>query len=208
MSVALETAALKFNVSPSNTVPELGVTLTLMEGGGDGGGVTEPAPPPPQPRVHAPAARSTMASRHACHAGESFFLIPFVSRICGRGRMPLLMQARPPTPAPLRKIAERSLLPHPLPKCVFAERCKPSHARLPFPARLFRRCPESNRQFRSEIPPARPFHFEMGLLVALPSIDFLRPAPIIRPCRVPMRFAESRATPRRTATSTSIVFTK
>jgi hypothetical protein len=54
MSAELETEAVKVSVSPSNTVPEFGVTLISMEGGGGGGLATRPAPPPPQPRVHAP----------------------------------------------------------------------------------------------------------------------------------------------------------
>jgi hypothetical protein len=62
VSVVFETVAANASVSPSNSVPLLGVMPIVMKGGGGGGGVTEPAPPPPQPRVHAPAVRRTLAS--------------------------------------------------------------------------------------------------------------------------------------------------
>ena len=92
VSVELETLAVNASVSPSNTAPGLGVTVTWMEGGGGGGGVTEPAPPPPQLRVHAPAARRTLAktSRRTHDSGILWvmFLTEILAlRVSERGRM-------------------------------------------------------------------------------------------------------------------------
>src|SRR5208282_2092887 len=92
VSVELETLAVNASVSPSNTVPGLGVTVTWVEGGGGGGGVTEPAPPPPQLRVHAPIARRTQTKANRRTFGAVILCVVFLtevlaSRVCGRGRM-------------------------------------------------------------------------------------------------------------------------
>jgi hypothetical protein len=86
--VVFETDAENERLSPSNTDPEPGVMLAVMEGGAGDERATEPAPPPPQPRVHALIARRVAA--HACSqsADESVFHKVFSLRICGRGRIP------------------------------------------------------------------------------------------------------------------------
>jgi len=112
VSDVLETVALKFSVSPSNTVPAWGATPIVMEGGGGGGGATEPAPPPPQPRVHAPAARRTQVSAVAPRADNSFLISRFASRSCGRGRIPFLLQTKAHTPTPIHSPPLRRLPAH------------------------------------------------------------------------------------------------
>lgn len=87
VSGELETEAENETVLPSKTDPELGVTLTVMEGGGGGGGATEPAPPPPQPRVHALAVRRTAAKSNSCRVEECAVHILLAWRVCGEGRM-------------------------------------------------------------------------------------------------------------------------
>jgi hypothetical protein len=85
--VVFETEAENERLSPSNTDPELGVMLTVMEGGGGDEGATEPAPPPPQPRVHALIARRIAGITFSRCADESVCHKVFSLRVCGRGRM-------------------------------------------------------------------------------------------------------------------------
>jgi hypothetical protein len=66
-SVLFFTVAVKTIVFPGGTELLEALTVTVIDGGGGGGGgPTEPAPPPPQPRVQAPAVRST-------NKGETLF---------------------------------------------------------------------------------------------------------------------------------------
>ena len=97
--VELETAAENESVSPSNTLPELG--LTVMEICGGGGGVV-PAPPPPPPqavrntlRVKAASAMQNRREEHEHRAVALGFV-----RVCGRGRMFLANADGGPAKAP------------------------------------------------------------------------------------------------------------
>jgi hypothetical protein len=87
VSVEFETEAENETVLPSNTDPELGAMLTVMEGGGGGGGATEPAPPPPQPRVHALAVRRTAARSNLRGEERCAFQVLLALRVCGEDRM-------------------------------------------------------------------------------------------------------------------------
>ena len=90
--VVLVTMAENESVSPSNTLPDAGLTVTVMLGGG--GGVTFPPPPPPQAARQALTARTKsaidveQADRRRC-----VFALCFV-RVCGRGRMFFQMQTK------------------------------------------------------------------------------------------------------------------
>src|SRR5208283_2517036 len=113
VSVELETLAVNASVSPSNTVPELGVTMTWMEGGGGGGGVTEPAPPPPQLRVHAPIARRTQTKANRRTFGAVILCVVFLtevlaSRVCGRGRMLSAIEGEGQAKSPCPRFLARS----------------------------------------------------------------------------------------------------
>jgi hypothetical protein len=119
VSEVLETVAVNVSVSPSNTVPILGVMLMVMEGGGGGGGVTEPAPPPPQPRVHAPAVRRTLTIASGRKRGSQFFTANRSLRVCGRGRMKHVKAGEGPA-NPVREVdgfTHRDSEPHPDKAC-------------------------------------------------------------------------------------------
>lgn len=86
VSEELVTEAEKESVLPSNTVPELGVMVTVM---GGGGGV-EPPPPPPPPQ----AARKTLRARRKSGGAERGWALellreePCFERVCERDHMP------------------------------------------------------------------------------------------------------------------------
>src|SRR5579885_3375140 len=83
------------SVSPSNTLPDAGVMLTVICGGG--GGVMEPPPPPPPQAVReTPRARTKSVRRwRATSDARSAIMLGF-NRICGRGRMFLTKADRGP----------------------------------------------------------------------------------------------------------------
>ena len=189
MSAELETVAEKFSVSPSNTVPEFGVMLMVMEGGEGGGGATEPAPPPPQPRVHAPIARRTTARTYSCRADKSLFLIVFVSHIRGRGRMP----SRSAGQGPRRRasIQGRSSLPCSVNRWHNAHEWKKMQK--------FKRAVSAgketsryapNRDSGSELELLQAVHSRLEVLPCFLPLTFLPATPIIRPWRAPTQFAE------------------
>lgn len=72
VSVELEIVAANVSVSPSNTTPVVGVTLTEMEGGGGGGCVTEPAPPPRSPESTQPSRGARLPAHIRAILANSF----------------------------------------------------------------------------------------------------------------------------------------
>lgn len=163
--------------------------MTLMEGGGGGGGATEPAPPPPQPRVHAPIARSTIASAYSCLADKAFFVIAFTACICGRGRMPDLLHAEDhPKNKNARGSACLLILLCTLLKPGDLRSCYNSADTIRIPRKTSSMPPiESPRSLLESFPL---LHSTLGLLFFLLPLTFLTLAPIIRPWHVPTRFAE------------------
>jgi hypothetical protein len=85
--VVLVTVAENESVSPSNTLPELGETLTVIAEGGGGGGGAEPPPTPPQAARNTPRARAKNAREERGRSRASFALTLCVDRICGRDRI-------------------------------------------------------------------------------------------------------------------------
>jgi len=83
--VVLVTVAENESVSPSNTLPDVGLTVTVM--GGGGGGFELPPPPPPQAprRTLRARTKSARAMRRADRTRDALVLC-FV-RVCGGGRM-------------------------------------------------------------------------------------------------------------------------
>jgi len=129
-----------------------------------------------------------MASIHPCSAGE-FLLITFVSRICGRGRMPSLLQLEDQRPN-LRFLDTRT---HPSFSRSFLKAVSPSPcaAQHPLPLllkKLLRIAP--NRIARSVSESLPLLHSTLGVLAVLLSLTFPPAAPIIRPWHALMRFAE------------------
>jgi hypothetical protein len=78
------TVAVRVVWFPSSTDAFVGVTFTVIAGGGGGGGGD--APPAPQPSVHAPSARTAMAT--------VVVVQDFLALLCERDRMPSQKQAK------------------------------------------------------------------------------------------------------------------
>jgi len=94
--VVLVTEAENESVSPSNTLPEVGLMVTVMRGGG---GVMPPPPPPPQAARHTLRARtkSAVAKLRVNRARRAVAL--WFDRVCGRGRMIFAKADRGPAQA-------------------------------------------------------------------------------------------------------------
>ena len=95
VSLVLVTVAANACVFPRITAALAGVTATpIGEVGGGGGCATRPAPTPTQPTVHALAVRRTTKGNAASLAGPGVLVSRIVLPMCGKGRMPLGMQAK------------------------------------------------------------------------------------------------------------------
>lgn len=95
VSVVFFTVAVNAVIFPNKITPPGALTVTLIGGGGGGGGgPTRPAPPPTQPRVQTPVARRTKSGMILAAERKGSRPNSFLCPSCGRGRMPLAMQAK------------------------------------------------------------------------------------------------------------------